>query len=92
MELTSRFAPANGMLVHMLSARHSKILQKENETFAPPILLSAIEDNYVDFSKSTKKSTFSWEQRVIEIVVRPGNKWMDDVHTIYTPMLWNESH
>ncbi|KAJ4910356.1 Uncharacterized protein Rs2_04977 [Raphanus sativus] len=42
--------------------------------------------------KSTKKSTFSLEQRVIEIVVRPGNKWMDDVHTIYTHMLWNESH
>ncbi|KAJ4881453.1 hypothetical protein Rs2_38508 [Raphanus sativus] len=82
------------ILVHMLSARHSEILQTEKAAFAPPILASAINDIFNDFNKcrKNKKNTFVWDQRLVDIVLCPGKKWMKDIHTIYMPMLWNESH
>ncbi|CAN7125247.1 unnamed protein product [Brassica rapa subsp. narinosa] len=80
------------LLVHMLSARHSDILQREHAAFAPPTLAKIIQDNHVDFSKSRKKNTFVWNANLVDIVLLPGKKWMEDVHTIYTPMLWNDSH
>ncbi|CAN7042853.1 unnamed protein product [Brassica rapa subsp. trilocularis] len=80
------------LLVHMLSARHSDILQREHAAFAPPTLTKIIQDNHVDFSKSRKKNTFVWDANLVDIVLLPGKKWMEDVHTIYTPMLWNDSH
>ncbi|KAL0875508.1 hypothetical protein Bca101_025213 [Brassica carinata] len=43
------------MLVHMLSARHSEVLQAEKAAFAPPILSSAINDIFDDFNKSARR-------------------------------------
>ncbi|KAL0664018.1 hypothetical protein Bca4012_100855 [Brassica carinata] len=80
------------LLVHMLSARHSDILQREHAAFAPPTLAKIIQDNHVDFSKSRKKNTFVWDANLVDIVLLPGKKWMEDVHTIYIHMLWNDSH
>ncbi|KAG2310809.1 hypothetical protein Bca52824_022366 [Brassica carinata] len=82
------------MLVHMLSARHSEVLQAEKAAFAPPILSSAINDIFDDFNKSGKKNknNYVWDQRLVDIVLCTGKKWMEDIHTIYTPMLWNKSH
>ncbi|KAL0794169.1 hypothetical protein Bca101_065546 [Brassica carinata] len=39
------------MLCHMLSARHSEILETEKAAFAPPILCSAINEVFDDFNK-----------------------------------------
>ncbi|KAF8116974.1 hypothetical protein N665_0013s0033 [Sinapis alba] len=80
------------ILVNVLSATHSDILQREHAAFAPSILASAICGNYVDFNKSKKKNTFSWDKCLVDIVLHPGKKWMEDIHTIYTPMIWNNSH
>ncbi|KAL0877831.1 hypothetical protein Bca101_027537 [Brassica carinata] len=80
------------ILVHMLSARHTEILQREKAAFAPPILTQVIHDSFIDFNKSRKKNTFNWDTRLVDIVLQPGKKWMEDIHTIYTPMLWNKSH
>ncbi|XP_048594935.1 uncharacterized protein LOC125575091 [Brassica napus] len=82
------------ILVHMLSARHSDILQTENAAFAPPIFCSAINDIWDDFNKcgKKKKDSFVWPQELIDIVLCLGKKWMEDIYTIYTPMLWNQSH
>ena len=82
------------ILVHMLSARHSDILQTENAAFAPPIFCSAINDIWDDFNKCGKKKydSFDWPQELIDIVLCPGKKWMEDIYTIYTTMLWNQSH
>ncbi|KAG2252906.1 hypothetical protein Bca52824_083042 [Brassica carinata] len=46
------------LLVHMLSARHSDILQRKHAALAPPTL------------------------NLVDIVLLPGKKWMEDVHTI----------
>ncbi|CDY10683.1 BnaA05g16790D [Brassica napus] len=82
------------ILVHMLSARHSDILQTENAAFVPPIFCSAINDIWDDFNKcgKKKKDSFVWPQELIDIVLCSGKKWMEDIYTIYTPMLWNQSH
>ncbi|KAG2312619.1 hypothetical protein Bca52824_024176 [Brassica carinata] len=82
------------ILVHMLSARHSEILQTEKAAFAPPILCSAITEIFDDFNKCGKKNknNYVWDQRLVDIVLCTGKKWMEDIHTIYTPMLWNKSH
>ncbi|KAG2302950.1 hypothetical protein Bca52824_031601 [Brassica carinata] len=82
------------MLCHMLSARHSEILETEKAAFAPPILCSAINEVFDDFNKGgkKKKENFVWDQRLVDIVLCNGKKWMEDIHTIYTPMLWNNSH
>ncbi|CDY56567.1 BnaCnng30650D [Brassica napus] len=39
-----------------------------------------------------KRSTFVWDERLVDIVLHQGKKWMEDIHTIYTPMLWNCKH
>ncbi|KAJ4882122.1 ULP_PROTEASE domain-containing protein [Raphanus sativus] len=82
------------ILVHMISKRHADILQTEKAAFAPPILCSAIEEDFQSFTKcgKKKKESFEWDQRLVDIVLCPGKKWMEDIHTIYTPMLWDESH
>ncbi|KAF2607736.1 hypothetical protein F2Q68_00045499 [Brassica cretica] len=66
------------LLVHMLSTRHSDILQREHAAFAPPTLAKLFQENYVDFSKSRKKNTFSWDKNLVDIVLLPGKKWMED--------------
>ncbi|KAG2316083.1 hypothetical protein Bca52824_019205 [Brassica carinata] len=82
----------NEILVHMLSARHHEILQTEKAAFVPPTLCSLINNIFEEFSRSKKKNTFVWDERLVDIVCCPGKKWMEDIHTIYTPMLWNQSH
>ncbi|KAL0773266.1 hypothetical protein Bca101_038417 [Brassica carinata] len=39
-----------------------------------------------------KGSTFVWDERLVDIVLHQGKKWMEDIHTIYTLMLWNCKH
>ncbi|KAL0668280.1 hypothetical protein Bca4012_030984 [Brassica carinata] len=39
-----------------------------------------------------KRSTFVWDERLVDIVLHQGKKWMEDIHNIYTLMLWNSKH
>ncbi|KAF8048001.1 hypothetical protein N665_2731s0002 [Sinapis alba] len=32
------------------------------------------------------------EDTLTEIVLKPGRKWMEDVTTVYTPMIWADTH
>ena len=80
------------ILIHMLAARHSTQLAREYATFTTPFLAIFIEDIWVEFKRSRKKATFSWDERLVDIVLPPRMKEIDDIHTVYTPMIWNDSH
>ncbi|KAG2284428.1 hypothetical protein Bca52824_055648 [Brassica carinata] len=70
------------VLIHMLGAKHSTHLLTEKSAFTTPLLQAYI----------TGRSTFPWDERIVDIVLHQGMKWMEDVHTIYTPMLWDCKH
>ncbi|KAG5397576.1 hypothetical protein IGI04_019390 [Brassica rapa subsp. trilocularis] len=55
-------------------------------------IVSTKMDVWPDFAPCRKRSTFLWDERIFDIVLHQGKKWMEDVHTIYTPMLWNCKH
>ncbi|CDY32792.1 BnaA10g10570D [Brassica napus] len=80
------------VLIHMLGARHSTHLLTEKSAFTTPLLPAYITDSWPDFAPCRKRSTFLWDERIVDIVLHQGMKWMEDVHTIYTPMLWDRKH
>ncbi|KAG2249127.1 hypothetical protein Bca52824_088755 [Brassica carinata] len=80
------------VLIHMLAARHSTHLLTEKSAFTTPLLPAYICDSWADFAPCRKRSTFVWDERLVDIVLHQGKKWMEDIHTIYTPMLWNCKH
>ncbi|CAN7072795.1 unnamed protein product [Brassica oleracea var. botrytis] len=45
-----------------------------------------------DFNKSRKRDTFEWDKLLTGLVLQPGKKWMEDVVTVYTPMIWGDKH
>ncbi|CAN6923702.1 unnamed protein product, partial [Brassica oleracea] len=45
-----------------------------------------------DFNKSRKRDTFEWDELLTGLVLQPGKKWMEDVVTVYTPMIWGDKH
>ncbi|KAF2601728.1 hypothetical protein F2Q70_00026362 [Brassica cretica] len=80
------------ILIHMLTARHSTHLLSEKSTFTTPLLPSYICNSWADFAPCRKRSTFVWDERLVDIVLHQGKKWMEDIHNIYTLMLWNSKH
>ncbi|CAN7124541.1 unnamed protein product [Brassica rapa subsp. narinosa] len=80
------------VLIHMLGARHSTHLLTEKSAFTTPLLPAYITDSWPDFAPCRKRSTFLWDEHIVDIVLHQGMKWMEDVHTIYTPMLWDRKH
>ncbi|KAG2313872.1 hypothetical protein Bca52824_016994 [Brassica carinata] len=80
------------ILIHMVARRYSTILTREKSAFITPLLVSYIQDAWSEFKSCRKRDAFVWDQRLLEIVLQPGKKWMDDIHIIYTPMLWGRSH
>ncbi|KAG5411088.1 hypothetical protein IGI04_007407 [Brassica rapa subsp. trilocularis] len=65
------------LLVHMLSARHSDILQREHAAFAPPTLTKIIQDNHVDFSKKFSKQIRKHELFLLFLTIqhKESNCW-----------------
>lgn len=80
------------MLIHMLQTRHEALCRSQKFCFAPPYLTSSIQQIYPSFSRTKKKETFAWDRQITNIVLEPGKKWMEDVTTVYTPMIWNNKH
>ncbi|CAN7106827.1 unnamed protein product [Brassica rapa subsp. narinosa] len=80
------------VLIHMLGARHSTHLLTEKSAFTTPLLPAYITDSWPDFAPCRNRSTFLWDEHIVDIVLHQGMKWMEDVHTIYTPMLWDRKH
>ncbi|CAH8382689.1 unnamed protein product [Eruca vesicaria subsp. sativa] len=79
------------ILIYMLAGRHSTHLLREKSAFTTPLLASYIYDSWSVFGPCRKRSTFVWDERLADIVLQEGKKWMHDIHTIYTPMLWNNN-
>lgn len=80
------------MLMHMLSERHVQLLESQKLCFTTPYLTSGIQEMYPSFSRSRKKDTFIWDRQLSDIILMPGRKWMEDVTTVYTPMIWEDRH
>ncbi|KAF8114229.1 hypothetical protein N665_0040s0084 [Sinapis alba] len=44
------------------------------------------------FKQLKRRDRFGWDTRITDLVLQPGKKWMEDVFTIYTPMIWGNKH
>lgn len=80
------------VLMHMLGKRHSRLLADQKLAFVTPHLTSGIQQKTKSFSRSTKKDTFKWGKQLTDIVTQPERKWLEDVYTVYTPMIWAKKH
>ncbi|KAF8087028.1 hypothetical protein N665_0602s0011 [Sinapis alba] len=80
------------ILIHMLAARHSNLLAREYFAFMTPYLSFCIQEKWRKFKAARKKELFQWDQRLVDIVLLPGKKWMEDIHTVCTTMIWNNKH
>ncbi|KAF8106171.1 hypothetical protein N665_0146s0017 [Sinapis alba] len=66
------------VLMHMLAQRHKDILQMEKAAFSSPALISLIQ--------------IRWDPRLTKMILPPGQTWMKEVLTVYTPMIWADKH
>lgn len=80
------------MLMHMLGERHESLCKSQRLCFTSPWLTSGIQEIYPHFSKSRKKADFDWCRQLSSIVLAPGKKWMEDVTTVYAPMISDNKH
>ncbi|CAN6971903.1 unnamed protein product [Brassica rapa subsp. trilocularis] len=80
------------ILMYMLAGRHRELLDREKLAFTTPYLASGIQEVFKGFKKLARKDRFKWDTRLTELVLQPGKKWMEDVFTIYTPMIWEDRH
>lgn len=76
----------------MLAERHRELLQKEKLAFCSPFLTSGIQEVWKRFKGIKRKDRFQWDKNLTDLVLKPGAKWMEDVVTIYTPMIWDDKH
>ncbi|KAG2311239.1 hypothetical protein Bca52824_022796 [Brassica carinata] len=65
------------VLMHMLAERHSSLLEEQKLAFVSPHLTSGLQA--VSRFQQIKKEG-------------PCKKWMEDVFTVYTPMIWDDQH
>ncbi|CAN7073557.1 unnamed protein product, partial [Brassica oleracea var. botrytis] len=80
------------ILMHMLGARHSRLFEEQKLAFITPHLASGIHAISKSFNKSRKRETFLWDDQLTDLVLQPGRRWMEDVFTVYTPMIWADKH
>ena len=80
------------MEIYMLAGRHRELLDREKLAFTTPYLASGIQEVFKGFKKLARKDRFKWDTRLTELVLQPGKKWMEDVLTVYTPMIWGDKH
>ncbi|XP_013669177.1 uncharacterized protein LOC106373566 [Brassica napus] len=80
------------ILMHMLAARHRGVFEEQKLAFITPHLTFGIQAKSKDFNKSRKRDTFEWDKLLTGLVLQPGKKWMEDVVTVYTPMIWGDKH
>ncbi|KAG2269408.1 hypothetical protein Bca52824_063963 [Brassica carinata] len=80
------------ILMYMLAGRHKEMLHREGLAFTTPHLVSEIQELWKRFKPLRRKDLFQWGKRLTELVLKAGEKWMEDVTTIYTPMIWADKH
>ncbi|KAF8049907.1 hypothetical protein N665_2093s0002 [Sinapis alba] len=78
--------------IHMLGARHSRLLEEQKLAFITPHLASGIQAITKSFNRCRKRESFQWDKQLTDLVLQPGRKWMEDVFTVYTPMIWADKH
>ncbi|KAF8098626.1 hypothetical protein N665_0262s0013 [Sinapis alba] len=67
------------IMMAMLAERHNQLLARERLLFCTLYLTSIIQQKWKKFKAARRKDLFHWDKRKC---------WMDDVFTIYTPMIW----
>ncbi|KAF8088111.1 hypothetical protein N665_0553s0011 [Sinapis alba] len=80
------------ILMSMLAGRHRELLDREKLAFTTPYLASEIQEIFKKFKQLKSRDRFGWDTRITDLVLQPGKKWMGDVFTIYTPMIWGNKH
>lgn len=78
--------------MHMLAERHKVLLEDQKLAFTTPHLTGGIQAVSKEFLRKRKRENFEWDEDLTDIVLQQGKRWMEDVVTVYTPMLWDERH
>ncbi|KAG2248635.1 hypothetical protein Bca52824_088263 [Brassica carinata] len=68
------------------------LFEEQKLVFITPHLTSGIQAISKAFNKSRKRDTFEWDEQLTGLVLQSGKKWMEDVLTFYTPMIWGDKH
>ncbi|CAA7031895.1 unnamed protein product [Microthlaspi erraticum] len=80
------------VLMSYLGAKHSEVLAKEQSSFASPWLISHLQGKYRKFKAAINKEKVRWDEDLKKFVMVPGQTWLEEVHTIYAPMIWEDRH
>ncbi|CAA7056645.1 unnamed protein product [Microthlaspi erraticum] len=80
------------ILMSYLGAKHSDVLMKEQSSFASPWLISHLQGKYRKFKAAINKEKVRWNENLRKFVLVPGQTWLQEVHTIYAPMIWEDRH
>lgn len=76
----------------MLAQRHQQLLVDHNLFFASPQFSSGLQENFKDFDKHPQKEQYRWVDDLTSMCNQPGKKWLQDIYTVYTPMIWKDKH
>ncbi|CAA7051946.1 unnamed protein product [Microthlaspi erraticum] len=80
------------VLMTYLGDKHADLLSKENSMFASPWLVNHLQGKYRKFKAAINKGMIRWDDCITKFVVTPGQTWLEEVHTVYCPMIWDNEH
>ncbi|KAG2292531.1 hypothetical protein Bca52824_039200 [Brassica carinata] len=80
------------IFMYMLVGRHKEMLHREGLAFTTPHLVFGIQELWKRFKSLRRKDLFQWGKRLADLVLKAGEKWMEDVTKVYTPMIWADKH
>lgn len=75
-----------------LGTKHKTVLEQERAVFASPWLVNHMQGKYRGFHGAKNKMAFSWGDSIKKYVVSSGSEWLEDVDTVYVPMIWAAEH
>ncbi|CAA7037319.1 unnamed protein product [Microthlaspi erraticum] len=70
--------------------------QKWESTKHIEVLMTYLGDKYADlpskFKAAINKGMIRWDDCITKFVVTQGQTWLEEVHTVYCPMIWDNEH
>lgn len=79
-------------MMFTVGEKYRDMLACEHSLFVSPWLTSYIQRKQRQFNAFFDKKKFHWDRSLSDMVLLPGQEWVTNVHTIYAPMIWSDSH
>ncbi|CAA7015111.1 unnamed protein product [Microthlaspi erraticum] len=80
------------VLMTYLGAKHAHVLAQEHSSFASPWFVKYLQGKYRKFKAAINKNMVRWDSAITDYVTSPGKSWLNEIHTVYAPMIWNDAH